>query len=100
MPDNADILIGELPSRPLPKAMAGQGLLAQIVIDKYVDHLPLHRQMQRFERSGVRLPYSTLTQWVNSTCELITPLYNSLKAEVLQSEYLHADETHIKALLI
>jgi transposase len=96
--DNAGILIGELPSRPLPKAMAGQGLLAQIVIDKYVDHLPLHRQMQRFERSGVHLPYSTLTQWVSSTCELITPLYNSLKAEVLQSGYLHADETPIKVI--
>lgn len=60
-PDNAGILIGELPSRPLPKVIAGVGLLAQIVIDKYVDHLPLHRQMQRFERAGVKLPYSTLT---------------------------------------
>jgi transposase len=97
-PDNAGILIGELPSRPLPKTMAGEGLLAQIVIDKYVDHLPLYRQMQRFERTGVRLPYSTLTEWVSATCELITPLFNALKAEVLQSGYLHADETPIKVI--
>jgi transposase len=97
-PDNEGVLIGKLPSRPLEKAMAGAGLLAQIVIDKYVDHLPLHRQMQRFERNGVKLPYSTLTDWVSATCKLIAPLYEALKAEVLKSSYLHADETPIKVL--
>ena len=97
-PDNGGILIGELPSRPLPKVIAGEGLLAQIVIDKYIDHLPLHRQMQRFDRAGVKLPYSTLTDWVSETCGLITPLFNALKAEVLQSSYLHADETPIKVI--
>ena len=96
--NNEGVLIGKLPSRPLEKAMAGSGLLAQIVIDKYVDHLPLHRQMQRFERSGVKLPYSTLTDWVSSTCKLIEPLYDALKKEVLQSSYLHVDETPIKVL--
>ena len=97
-PGNEGVLIGKLPSRPLEKAMAGPGLLAQIVIDKYVDHLPLHRQMQRFERNGVKLPYSTLTDWVSSTCKLIEPLYEALKKEVLRSHYLHADETPIKVL--
>jgi len=96
--NNEGVLIGELPSRPIEKAMAGAGLLAQIVIDKYVDHLPLYRQMQRFERSGVRLPYSTLTDWVSSTCKLITPLFDTLKAEVLKSNYLHVDETPIKVM--
>lgn len=97
-PDNAGVLIGELPVRPIEKAMAGEGLLAQIVIDKYVDHLPLHRQMQRFERSGVKLAYSTLTDWVSGTCELIAPLFEALKVEVLQNHYLHVDETPIKVL--
>ncbi len=97
-PGNAGVLIGELPSRPVEKAMAGEGLLAQIVIDKYVDHLPLYRQMQRFERSGIKLSYSTLTDWVSDTCKLITPLFEALKAEVLQSNYLHADETPIKVM--
>ena len=96
--NNGGVLIGSLPSRPLEKAIAGAGLLAQIVIDKYVDHLPLHRQMQRFERSGIKLPYSTLTDWVSATCRLIEPLYEALKREVLQSCYLHADETPIKVL--
>jgi transposase len=97
-PDNGGVLIGKLPSRPIEKAMAGEGLLAQIVIDKYVDHLPLYRQMQRFERAGVKLSYSTLTDWVSDTCKLITPLFEALKAEVLKSNYLHADETPIKVM--
>ncbi len=97
-PGNSGVIIGELPSRPIEKAMAGERLLAQIVIDKYVDHLPLYRQMQRFERTGVKLSYSTLTDWVSATCQLITPLFDALKTEVLQSNYLHADETPIKVL--
>lgn len=97
-PGNSGVVIGGLPSRPLEKAMAGEGLLAQIIIDKYVDHLPLYRQMQRFERAGVKLAYSTLTDWVSGTCNLITPLFEALKSEVLQSNYLHADETPIKVM--
>lgn len=97
-PGNSGVVIGGLPSRPLEKAMAGEGLLAQVIIDKYVDHLPLYRQMQRFERAGVKLAYSTLTDWVSGTCNLITPLFEALKAEVLQSTYLHADETPIKVM--
>jgi transposase len=97
-PNNGGIIIGSLPSRPIEKAMAGEGLLAQIVIDKYVDHLPLYRQMQRFQRSGVKLSYSTLTDWVSGTCKLITPLFESLRTEVLKSNYLHVDETPIKVL--
>ncbi|RXK87428.1 IS66 family transposase [Filimonas effusa] len=97
-PDSSGVLIGQLPSRPLDKAMAGEGLLAQIIIDKYIDHLPLHRQMQRFERTGVKLAYSTLTDWVSGASQLITPLFEALKTEVLQSNYLHADETPIKVM--
>jgi transposase len=91
-------VMADLPSRPLPKAIAGAGLLAQIIIDKYVDHLPLHRQQQRFQRDGLNIPYSTITDWVGNTCTLITPLYEALKKLVLQSPYLHADETPIKVL--
>jgi transposase len=97
-PDNSGVMIGQLPSRPIEKAMAGEGLLAQIIIDKYIDHLPLHRQMQRFERAGVKLAYSTLTDWVSGACTLITPLFEALKTAVLQSNYLHADETPIKVM--
>jgi transposase len=59
---------------------------------------PLHRQMQRFERAGLKLASSTLTDWVSGTSYLITPLFEALKAEVLQNGYLHVDETPIKVI--
>lgn len=96
--DNATILVAPMVDRPLPKAIAGPGLLTQIVIDKYLDHLPLHRQQQRFSREKINIPYSTITDWVSNTCKLITPLYHALIKEALNSDYLHVDETPIKVL--
>lgn len=95
---NSEIIIAPMPVRPIEKAIAGAGLLTQVVIDKYVDHLPLYRQMQRFERAGVKLAYATITDWISGTCKLLAPLYEALKREVLQSGYVHADETPIKIL--
>jgi transposase len=92
------IVIAGLPERPLEKCIAGPGLLAQIVIDKYVDHLPVHRQMQRFARTGVNLPLTTLIGWISSLCTLLEPLGKALTELVLASGYLHADETTIKVL--
>jgi transposase len=96
--DNQKILIAPMVERPLPKATCGAGLLTQIVIDKYVDHLPLNRQMERLKREGITLPYSTLTDWVSATAKLLDPLYEALKKEVIKSDYLHVDETPIKVL--
>lgn len=96
--DNQKILIAPMVDRPLPRAIAGAGLLTQIVIDKYMDHLPLNRQMERLKREGITLPYSTLTDWVSATCRLLEPLYEALKKEVAGSDYLHVDETPVKVL--
>lgn len=92
------VVIASLPARPIDKGIPGPGLLAQIVIDKYTDHLPIHRQQQRFEREGIKLPSSTLTDWIAATCALLEPLYEALKQEVLSSNYLQVDETPIKVL--
>src|SRR5215203_2065581 len=97
-PANEGVLIAPMVERPLPKAIAGPGLLAQIVIDKYVDHLPLYRQMERFKREGINIAYSTITDWISATCKLITPLYDALFKLIVQSDYLHADESPIKVL--
>jgi transposase len=91
--DKEGVLIAPVAERPLPKAIAGAGLLAQIIIDKYVDHLPLYRQQQRFSRENITIPYATLTDWVHNSCRLIEPLYEALRKEVTASDYLHADET-------
>ncbi|MCU7552943.1 IS66 family transposase [Chitinophagaceae bacterium LB-8] len=96
--DGTKILTASLPVQPIDKCMAGPSLLAQILIDKYMDHLPAHRQMQRFERSGVSLPYSTIISWIGSSCKLLQVFEEALKQEVLSTGYLHADETGIKVL--
>ena len=96
--NNQGIIIAPMVDRPLPKAIVGAGLLAQIIIDKYVDHLPLYRQMERFKREGINIPYSTIGDWIKNGCTLIGPLYESLKKLIVQSHYLHADESPIKVL--
>lgn len=92
------VLIGELPSRPIEKGIPGPGLLASILIEKYVDHLPCYRQIQRFERAGVTIAASTMSEWISAGVDLIAPLYEVLKKEVLSSGYIQADETPIKVM--
>ncbi len=96
--DGQGIVIAELPLRVIDKGIPGPGLLSQILIDKYVDHLPVHRQIKRFEREGMKLPSSTLTDWIAFSCQLLEPLYEVLKSKTLASDYLQADETPIKVL--
>jgi len=96
--DKATVLIGSLPSRPIEKGIAGPGLLAQIAIDKFVDHLPIYRQGKRYEREGMRIPASTLGDWLTHTCELLEPLYEALRKQVLSSDYIQVDETPIRVL--
>lgn len=88
--------MAELPPRLIEKGMAGEGLLAHVVVDKYVDHLPLYRQHQRFKREGIDLPKSTLGEWIAHTAWHLVPLYEALVQEALSSGYLQADETTIQ----
>jgi transposase len=92
------IITAELPLRPIEKGIAGPGLLAQTIIDKYCDHLPVYRQIERFKREGITLSSSTVGEWIAGTCALLSPLYDALKKEMLSSDYLQADETPIKVL--
>jgi transposase len=88
--------IGELPCLPLPKSNAGPSLLAHIMVSKFVDHLPYHRQIQIFKRSEVNLPSSTFNGWFNATARLLEPLYEALVEHLQQQAYLQADESPIK----
>lgn len=97
-PGNEGVVMAKLPSRPIEKGIPGAGLLASIIVEKYVDHLPLHRQVQRFTREGINIPASTITDWVKYTGNLMVTLYDVLKQKVLQSDYLMADESPIKVL--
>jgi transposase len=97
-PNNEGVIIAPMIDRPFAKSIAGPGLLAQVIISKYVDHIPLHRQNEQFKREGISIPSSTFADMVTDACNLITPLYGASKKTILQSSYLHADETPIKVL--
>ncbi|QQS49726.1 MAG: IS66 family transposase [Bacteroidota bacterium] len=91
-------IIADLPTFPIEKGIAGPGLLAQIMVDKFVDHLPIYRQIERFKREGIHMPSSTLNGWQESICNLLEPLYDTLKHRVLSQGYLQVDETPIQVL--
>lgn len=94
-PKNEGVLIADLPSLPIPKGNAGAGLLAHIMVSKYVDHLPFYRQIQIFKRGQLLLSESTLNGWFSQTARLLEPLYQELKKQVLDTDYLQADESPI-----
>ena len=94
----ASIIIGQLPSLPIPKGNAGPSLLSHVLIGKYVDHLPLYRQQKQFKRLGVEISEKTIGGWVAASCDLLMPLYEKLMQNVQQSGYIQADETPIKVL--
>ncbi len=87
------------PSRVLPKCVAGASVLAQVLVDKFCDHLPVIRQVRRFERDGLTIPYNTLLDWGGKSIDLIGVVYESLKKQILASPYMHVDETGLKVLL-
>jgi len=93
--DKEGVLIAELPSLPIPKGNAGASLLAYIMVSKFVDHLPFYRQIQIIKRLKLELNDSTLNGWFNSTADLLEPLYDALVKELLDSDYLQADESPI-----
>lgn len=92
------VKIGELPERVIDKGIPGAGLLAMILTDKYVDHLPLYRQKQRFARDNIRIPSSTIEGWTKQALEILGPLYDQLVFDTKAQGYLQADETPIKVL--
>lgn len=93
---NQQVKIADLDFRPIPKCIAGTHLLTQIIIDKFVDHLPLYRQIQRFSREGVDIPSSTIDSWVGLISQLLRPLYESHRQHTVKNGYLQADESPIK----
>lgn len=95
---STEFIIARLPSRPIDKGIPGPGLLSKIIIDKYVDHLPIYRQVQRFKREGILLADSTLYDWQARTCHLMEPLYELLQAKITSENYVQADETPIPVL--
>jgi len=88
----------QAPSRSFERSNVDPSLIAHIITDKFMDHLPLDRQLKRFARLGVTISDSTIGNWVAASAVYLQPLYEVHKQIVLASGYLHADETIIKVL--
>lgn len=82
----------------IDKGIPTTGLLAQVLVAKYADHLPLYRQEAIFGRAGFAIPRSTLAAWVGSCGVQLQPLVDAMRNELLQHRVLHADETPVAML--
>jgi transposase len=97
-PDCQQIIQAPAPERPIPNGLAGPDLLAQVLVSKYCDHQPLHRQSRIYARDGVELARSTLADWVGQTSALLKPLVDAIRRHVVGGDTLHADDTPIPVL--
>lgn len=86
------------PSRPIERGIAGQGLLARIIMAKFAEHLPLYRQSEIYARQGVELSRNTMGRWVDIMGEQLRPLYDELNHYVLMPGKVHADDTPVNVL--
>jgi len=86
------------PPQPIEKSTAGPSLLAQVIVAKTADHLPLHRQEKIFERHGVDISRKTMCGWLAQSADLLKPLYGSLKEVLFQSKVIGTDDTSVKVL--
>ena len=91
-------VIAALPNMPIAKSYAGASLLAHLMASKYIDHLPVYRQVQMFSRQKIKLEDSTISNWFRQGCNLLEPLDQAHEGQVLCAKYLGADETPIKVL--
>jgi transposase len=82
----------------IDKGIPTVGLLAQVLVAKYADHLPLYRQETIFGRAGFSIPRSTLAQWVGSAGVQLQPLVAAMRDDLLRRRVLHADETPVAML--
>lgn len=87
-----------MPLAPIDKCIAGASILTDIILDKFMYHLPFYRVIQKYRESGIIFNDSTMNGWFSATCERLKPLYDLLKSEILSSEYIQVDESTIPVI--
>jgi transposase len=86
------------PAQPIEKSTAGASLLAKVIVSKFADHQPLHRQEKIFERHGVQISRKTMGGWLPPVAGLLEPLYQVAKKTLFQSKVIGTDDTGVKVL--
>jgi transposase len=87
------VITAAMPNQPIDKGFAGPGLLAEVLVNKYDDHLPLYRQSERLERHGIYIARQTLCDWVMQCADILNPLVEAMKPTLLASTKIHTDDT-------
>lgn len=87
-----------MPAQPIPRSIAAPGVLSHVLVSKFQDHLPLHRQEQMLRRIGIDIPRSTLCLWVIRSAELLKPMINIMHRHIIQHDVAYSDETTVQVL--
>ena len=86
------------PSKVIDKGIAGPGLLADIFVNKFSNHLPAYRQSQMFEREGIDISRSTISSWLGQGAKLLEPIADLIREYVISCNQIHGDDTPVKVL--
>jgi len=97
-PDRPAFLIAPLPPAPIHKCMADSSLLADIIISKYVYHLPFYRVIESYKELGVSISSSTINDWFKAVVGKIKPIYDKLREHVLACDYVQVDESTLPVI--
>jgi transposase len=90
--------LAPMPPQPIPKSLASPSLLAYVAVSKYADALPLYRQETMLARLGIDLSRATLAGWMVRAGELVQPLVNRMREEILESGFVQCDESRFQVL--
>lgn len=94
-----EFAIAPLPAQAIDKGMVGAGLLAWLLMSKFVDHMPLYRMATMLRRQhGVEIARNTIAGWVEQACELLRPVYRFMQERLRKRSYLQVDETPTRYL--
>lgn len=97
-PEERAIIIAPLPQTPIEHGIPGASVLADIILGKFLYHLPFYRQINRFRESGLSLPASTVGDWYEKSVESLNILYRLLRERVMASEYIQVDESVVPVI--
>ena len=97
-PDRQAFEMAPLPEMIIPKGMASESLLADILINKYFYHLPFYRQIQKYKELGVILSDATIDDWFAAVCSKLRPLYDKLRERIMEKDYIQVDESTLPVI--
>ena len=92
------VVTAPMPNQPIDKGFAGPGLLADVLVKKYDDHLPLYRQSEILARHGIDISRQTLCDWVMQCADILQPIVEAMLPDLLASPKIHTDDTVIPVL--